>query len=221
MQVSDNIERHLGLAPAAALGRTLADVLGAEAAGVLAPELPGAGERPSFAATVRLANKAFDVLVHRHDALLMLEFEAVQRAGAADFRHLYPLVGNFLQQLDDTDSVESMGAMAADQIRAVTGFNRVLVYKFDAEGHGHVFAESNDGVLPACLGQRFPASDIPRQARELYAANRIRLIHDANYAPARLVPPDNPLTGTPNDLSFAALRSVSPANTGLGKTSLS
>ncbi|WP_338764623.1 ATP-binding protein [Massilia sp. METH4] len=213
VQASDNLARYVGVAPEAALGRTLADVIGAAAAAELAPEFAGAGERPSFAATVRLAESgAFDVLVHRYDALLMLEFEAVQRTGVADFRHLYPLVGNFLQQVHDTDTVETMSARAADEIRAVTGFNRVLVYKFDAEGHGHVLAESNDGNLPSYLGQRFPASDIPRQARELYASNRIRLIRDANYTPSRLVPAENPLTGAPNDLSFAALRSVSPVH---------
>lgn len=213
VQVSDNVERYLDLAPAAALGRPLAQVIGDDAAAQLVPELPHAGERPSFVGTVRLANRgAFDVLVHRYDALLMLEFEAVTRAGAADFRHLYPLVGNFLQQLDDTDTIETMSARAAGEIRGVTGFNRVLVYKFDDEGHGHVLAESNDGKLPSYLGQRFPASDIPRQARELYVANRIRLIGDANYVPSRLVPPENPLTGAANDLSFAALRSVSPVH---------
>ncbi|MBB3222484.1 ATP-binding protein [Pseudoduganella umbonata] len=212
VQVSDNVERWMGVAPSAALGRPLHEVIDAGAAARLAPELPAAGERPSFAATVRLPGGVFDVLVHRYDALLMLEFEAVQRTGAADFRHLYPLVGNFLQQLDDSDPVETMSARAADEIRGITGFNRVLVYRFDAEGHGHVLAESNDGQLPSYLGQRFPASDIPRQARELYASNRIRLIHDADYAPSRLVPAENPLTGAPNDLSFAALRSVSPVH---------
>ncbi|HEU4777391.1 MAG TPA: ATP-binding protein, partial [Telluria sp.] len=95
-------------------------------------------------------------------------------------------------------------------IRAVTGFGRVMVYQFDRDGNGHVVAEAREAHYHSYLGQRFPASDIPRQARELYTLNRIRLIQDANYTPARLVPPANPLSGAPNDLSFAALRSVSP-----------
>ncbi|TWI66625.1 light-regulated signal transduction histidine kinase (bacteriophytochrome) [Pseudoduganella lurida] len=216
VQASDNLAHHLGVSATAALGRTLAGVVGdaiaAQLEGELAGELSSVAGRPNFAATVRLNGGCFDVLVHRYDALLMLEFEAVQRTGVADFRHLYPLVGDFLQKLGDGDPVEKMSATAAAEIRAVTGFNRVLVYRFDDEGHGHVLAESGDGGLPSYLGQRFPATDIPKQARELYALNRIRLIHDANYTPARLVPPENPLTGALNDLSFAALRSVSPVH---------
>ena len=217
VQASDNLDHHLGQAPAAVLGRTLAEAIGAPAAAQLQPELDSAQlrERPGFVATIRLAagdERCFDVLAHRYDALLMLEFEAVTRPGAADFRHLYPLVGDFLQQLSDTDTVEEMSRTAAAEIRAVTGLGRVLVYKFDNEDHGHVLAESNDGSLPSYLGQRFPATDIPKQARELYASNRIRLIGDANYQPARLVPPENPVTHAPNDLSFAALRSVSPVH---------
>ncbi|GGY79399.1 histidine kinase [Pseudoduganella plicata] len=217
VQASENVESYLGKPPEAVLGCTLADAVGADAAVQLLPEL-GRGqvrERPGFVATIRLATGGtggFDVLAHYYDELTMLEFEAVTRSGAADFRHVFPLVGDFLQQLDDNDTVEDMSRTAAREIRAVTGFGRVLVYKFDNDDHGHVLAESNDGSLPSYLGQRFPATDIPKQARELYASNRIRLISDANYRPARLVPADNPVTNAPNDLSFAALRSVSPVH---------
>jgi light-regulated signal transduction histidine kinase (bacteriophytochrome) len=87
-----------------------------------------------------------------------------------------------------------------------------MVYQFDADGHGHVTAESKEDGYHSYMGQHFPASDIPVQARELYALSRIRLIQDANYTPAPLVPSLNPMTGKPNDLSFAALRSVSPVH---------
>jgi chemotaxis family two-component system sensor kinase Cph1 len=73
-------------------------------------------------------------------------------------------------------------------------------------------AEAKEDGYHSYMGQHFPASDIPAQARELYALSRIRLIQDANYTPAPLVPALNPLTGKPNDLSFAALRSVSPVH---------
>ncbi|MGB9990829.1 ATP-binding protein [Massilia sp. SM-13] len=212
VQASNNVLQHLDQAVPALLGQPLAALVGEEAMRALAGEITPEklSSRPVFAATVALASgRHYDVLAHSYDGLLMLEFEAVTHS-AADFRHLYPLVARFLQSLDDADSVQQMCAAAAVQVHQATGFGRVLVYSFDAEGNGHVLAESNDGSLPSCLGQYFPASDIPRQARELYLLNRIRLIPDANYEAARLEPALNPLTGKPNDLSFAALRSVSP-----------
>ena len=147
---------------------------------------------------------------HAWDGFFILEFVATDRHAPADFRQLFPLVGEFMQKLPGATTIDAMSTLAARQIRALTGFGRVMVYQFDRDGHGHVMAECRADDYPSYLGQHFPASDIPRQARELYRVNRIRLISDANYTPSRIVPPTNPLTGAPNDLSFAALRSVSP-----------
>ena len=213
LQASENLEQHIGVAPAGAIGQQLARVIGEAAATLLATELGATrvAERPLYLGTVCIGGACyFDVLAHRYDSVLMLEFESVERRAPADFRNLYPLVGEFLLKLNDTNTTEAMSALAADEIRAVTGYGRVMVYQFDHDGHGHVIAESLADGYHSYLGQRFPATDIPRQARELYTLNRIRLIHDANYTPARLVPAINPVTGAPNDLSFAALRSVSP-----------
>jgi len=213
VQVSDNLARFTGIAPGQALGRPLADVIGDGAAAALAPMLGGGQlrERPAYIAAVSLEGDPYDVLAHAYDALLILEFEPA-RGRAADVQQLYPLVGDFLNKISDADSIAALGQLAASEIRALTGFGRVLVYSFDDEGHGTVLAEALSEGYDSYLGQRFPASDIPRQARELYVANRIRLIQDADYAPARLVPPENPLSGKANDLSFAALRSVSPVH---------
>jgi chemotaxis family two-component system sensor kinase Cph1 len=215
LQASDNLGAHTGMAAAAALGQPLAAVIGNGAARMLANELhlDKIGTRPSYLGTISLANGAsFDVLGHGYDSLLLLEFEASERSAQADFRHLFPLVSEFLLELPGAATVEAMSDLAARQIRSLTGFGRVMVYEFDPDGHGHVVAECRADGYPSYLGQRFPASDIPRQARELYTVNRIRLIQDANYTPARLLPENNPLSGRPNDLSFAALRSVSPVH---------
>ncbi|WP_426173679.1 GAF domain-containing protein [Massilia sp. TWR1-2-2] len=215
LQASDNLATHTGVAAELAVGQPLAAVIGNEAARVLASELHSGkiGTRPSYLGTINLANGAgFDVLGHGYDSLLLLEFEASERGAQADFRHLFPLVSEFLLALPSAVSVEAMSDLAARQIRSLTGFGRVMVYQFDQDGNGHVMAECRADGYPSYLGQRFPASDIPRQARELYVVNRIRLIQDADYTPARLVPETNPLSGRPNDLSFAALRSVSPVH---------
>ncbi|WP_226929351.1 ATP-binding protein [Janthinobacterium aquaticum] len=212
VQASDNLAALTGVALEQALGQGLPVVLGVAAAQLQAELAANViGAQPSYMGTLRTPNgRHFDVLAHTHDQLLLLEFEAVARVAPPDFRHLYPKVGNFLLKINDLQDIVEMSDLAAQQLRDVTGFGRVMVYQFDRDGHGLVLAESRAPGYSSYLGQRFPASDIPRQARELYRLNRIRLIQDAHYAPARLVPPINPATGAPNDLTYAALRSVSP-----------
>jgi len=212
LQVSDNLADFTGVPPEQALGRPLADVIGARSAQALEHNLQGGQlrERPAYIATVGLEGEPFDVLAHAYDQLLVLEFERARGTVDGGIQQLYPLVGDFLNKISDADTIVELCQLAANEISALTGFGRVLVYSFDDEGHGNVLAECLAEDYDGYLGQRFPATDIPRQARELYLANRIRLIQDADYEPARLVPPENPLTGQANDLSFASLRSVSP-----------
>ena len=213
LQASANLAQMTGVAFEPALQQDLSAILGDQAGAQIEAELAQGtlGAQPTHMGTIRVAGAGyFDVLGHVHDRLLLLEFEAVSRATPPDFRYLYPKVGNFLLKINDVQDVVEMSLLAAQQLRDVTGFGRVMVYQFDRDGHGHVLAESRDESYDSYLGLRFPATDIPRQARELYMLNRIRLIQDANYTPARIEPAMNPVTGLPNDLSHAALRSVSP-----------
>jgi light-regulated signal transduction histidine kinase (bacteriophytochrome) len=215
LQASENAAPPLGRALDALLGQPLVSAFDAAAGATLQRELDATVLRaqPAYLTTLMLAEgRRYDVLGHAYDGLLTLEFEPTERTGTADFRHLGSLLGDFLLKLNDADSVAAMSQHAAQEMREVTGFGRVLVYRFDDEGHGHVLAESRDAAYDSYLGQRFPQSDIPRQARELYVRNRIRLIPNANYTPAPLVPVLHPLSGAPNDLAHAALRSVSPVH---------
>jgi light-regulated signal transduction histidine kinase (bacteriophytochrome) len=213
LQASANLEHWTGIAAAQAPGRPLAAVIGTVAHQRLAAGLSDGtlGARPFYLGTVTLGNERHvDVLAHAWDEVVIVEFEPVDRATPADFRELYPLIGDFLLKVNESAGVAALAQLATQHIRAVTGFGRVMAYQFDRDGHGHVMAESRDPAYHSYLGQHFPASDIPAQARELYTLSRIRLIQDANYTPAPLVPAANPATDRPNDLSFAALRSVSP-----------
>ncbi|EJT86015.1 GAF sensor signal transduction histidine kinase [Pseudomonas putida S11] len=153
------------------------------------------------------------LLVHRHDQVLIAEFEPprlpADLVGQGDY---YPLVRSFVGRLHQAGSLEELLQQAVLQLKRITGFGRVKAYRFDAEGNGQVLAEVADPGYPSYLGLCFPASDIPRQARELYRINRIRVIEDANYQASPLLPAANPRTGKPLDLSFAALRSVSPVH---------
>lgn len=147
------------------------------------------------------------LMAHRADPVIVVEAEHAEEAMASD---IFPGLRSFVDRL----AAQSDAAGSLDEtvrfVHDLTGFDRVLAYRFDEDWNGHVVAEAGNGKLPSYLDLRFPASDIPAQARALYASNRVRLIPDVNYTPAPIEPAFNPETGLPLDLSFAQLRSVSP-----------
>jgi light-regulated signal transduction histidine kinase (bacteriophytochrome) len=102
----------------------------------------------------------------------------------------------------------SLCERAATAFRELTAYDRVMIYRFLDDGSGTVVAEDRDPALGSFLNHRFPASDIPRQARALYIRNRVRVIPDASYDPAPIRPAEAGLAGL--DLSDSLLRSVSP-----------
>jgi len=115
-----------------------------------------------------------------------------------------------MTRVQEASEVSAFLQATAEAVRAETGFDRVMVYRFQPDNSGVVIAEARDEELEPYLGQRYPASDIPKQARDLYLRNRIRSIPDARYTPAPLIPALNSVTGKPLDLTFSTLRSVSP-----------
>lgn len=204
---------HDAVADRNAVGRRLCDILGPDATSLLdgiADRLPAVGV--IHLGLIKRAAAAYHLLAHRADGAVIVELERLGRQEPGSFDEIYPHVRAFLDRLQRTRSVEELTALAAHEVRRLTGLDRVLVYRFDEQWNGAVIAEDRNERLPSCLGLRFPASDIPAQARELYRLNRLRLIADAGYTPAGIVPALNPLTGRPIDLSFAVLRSVSPVH---------
>jgi len=219
LQASDNIERWLGVPARELVGCTFADVVSDsfDLRTQLA-RLPSDDVFPFHIGDVRLRQGAritdrLRLLTHRHDQVLIAEFEPFrQAAGITDQGDYYPLVRGFVSSLNNAGDLAELLQQTVLQIKRITGFGRVKAYRFDAEGNGQVLAEVADEGYPQYLGLCFPAADIPRQARELYRVNRIRVIEDANYQASPLVPGTNPRTGKPLDMSFAALRSVSPVH---------
>ncbi|WP_144108359.1 ATP-binding protein [Paraburkholderia sp. BCC1886] len=153
----------------------------------------------------------FAVTVHRYKGATIVELEPARDTHDV-FASMYPLVRTFINRLEEAASVEDLAQIVADEVQRITGFGRTMVYSFDATGSGHVLAEHVEPGYASYAGQRFPGSDIPMQARALYVRNRIRLIADADYQAAPLVPPLHPSTQKPTDLTFASLRSISPVH---------
>ncbi|WP_144163132.1 ATP-binding protein [Paraburkholderia sp. BCC1885] len=219
LQVSDNISALAGATAQQLLGQPLERVLGATAELALnalcALETEGV---PLYAGSIDDPRSAsgqpatpLAVVVHRLNGINLIELEPAR--GTNDvFASIYPLVRTFINRLQEVQSVDGLAALAAQEVHRIAGFGRTLVYSFDQDGHGHVLAEASEPGYPSYLDQHFPASDIPAQARALYVRNRIRLIADADYAPAALVPALHPSTGQPTDLTYSSLRSVSPVH---------
>jgi chemotaxis family two-component system sensor kinase Cph1 len=150
----------------------------------------------------------YKLILHRHDQLLWVEGEPVADAAISAFD--LPALNLTLGHLLTADTVLNLCQGVAEQVRALTGFDRVAVYRFAEDGSGHVIAEAQRPDLPPWLGLHYPATDIPQQARALYLKNWLRFIADVAYVPAPLVPALHPGTGRPPDMTYAALRSVSP-----------
>lgn len=148
---------------------------------------------------------AFDVAVHANKGHTLLEFVPSRETRITPLELSRALIG----RLDKSGEVADLLNSAARIVRAFFEYDRVMVYRFAADGSGEVASESKRGDLERFIGQHFPASDIPQQARQLYLANTIRVISDAQGARVALEPVLD-ASGEPLDLSFAHLRSVSP-----------
>jgi two-component system, chemotaxis family, sensor kinase Cph1 len=169
-------------------------------------------DSPQHVAVVKIGQSDFHLLLHRRFGVLVLELEPLHSDALVSLHDLYAVALHSLSRLESATDIESLCQAAADEVARVSGFDKVMVYQFDADWNGIVIAESKTEQFESYLGLRFPASDIPAQARQLYLLNRLRIIPDANYQPVPIVPVLNPQTGAPLDLSFSFLRSVSPVH---------
>ncbi|WP_043832114.1 ATP-binding protein [Muricoccus aerilatus] len=201
---------------AVAFGEPIERVLPNDWVKVLRPKLrglPSVGpmQLGRFRAT---SGAAFQAVGHRSpDGQVVLELEVEGDDEGPEARStleaLYPGVRDAYARLGRVATPELLAATTAAAVRRITGFDRVLVYRFEDNWDGTVIAEDRNERLPSYLGLRFPASDIPAQARRLYELNPQRLIADAGYSPVTILQAED---GPPLDLTFSSLRSVSPVH---------
>lgn len=148
----------------------------------------------------------FDCSVHRSGGQLVLEFEKHDPAG---FGNHIASIRPMMAGLDAIDGVDALCEAAAQRLRALLEFDRVMVYRFHPDGSGEVIAEARESAVDSFSGLRYPKSDIPQQARALYLRNRLRIIANVADTPVPIVP-DGQVGGEPLDLSLSTLRAVSP-----------
>ena len=213
VQVSSNVEQILGRAPEEYLGKPLAGFLDDEQ--FKAVQFALSVVDPTENNPVKLNLQArhepvlLDGIVHGHEGFHFLELEPSTAARQTFFLDFYKAVSRATRELQSADSMSRLLQAAAHEFRNITEFDRVMIYKFLPGDEGQVVAESAKDGLGSFLDLRFPASDIPEQARRLYLLNPIRLIADVAAKPVPVVPPINPESSRPVDLSFSSLRAVS------------
>lgn len=209
-QAAGDTEIYFGIAKPALVGQQLEIQLGSAARVRLEAQFaPGsASPRSTVALEVAIGGRRFDTAAHLHDGQIILELEP-QRPLPGD--EVIDLVHSMIGQIQGADDLDALLQSFADQIRSVTGYHRVMVYRFRDDDSGHVVAESRASEqVPSYLHLHYPASDIPAQARDLYRRTWIRYIPDVDHRPEPLWPPLNPRTRRPLDMSYSRLRAVSP-----------
>ncbi|MGQ0674338.1 MAG: GAF domain-containing protein [Hyphomicrobium sp.] len=210
LQAGGDTRRLLGVALTDLLGTPLADWFSAEHVARVRDLIATAGAmvRPlhAFSAHLEGAERRIEVTAHRSSGFVVLEIEPQDDNGTGDF---LSVVQNMIRKIQPALSVDASCRIIVDEVRAVSGFDRVMVYRFLPDGAGVVEAEAKRADLQSYLGLHYPASDIPKQARELYLRNWLRLIPDARYTPVPLVT-WNRHRPPALDLSHSTLRSVSP-----------
>ncbi len=172
--------------------------------------------------TVQGQPVSFNGIVHRNpQQALILELEPSLDTGrdpqlspltsSLGQRHWHSHVAKtMIAQFQTISSLPNLLQTVAQEIRRLIGVTRVMIYQFDEQWNGCVVAEDRREDLIPYLNLHYPASDIPKQARELYLRNPLRLIVDVYSQPSQILPTLYSATGTPLDLSFSALRAVSP-----------
>ncbi|MCU0768726.1 MAG: GAF domain-containing protein [Burkholderiaceae bacterium] len=221
IQASANCEQLLGRGTAQLLLHPLADLGSDLTAAVRRAAAEPLLEPGRLRASVPMGAGAieFEGSVHRvAGAGLVLELEpraAVDPHDAGietvdcDTETLLERVNAAVERFSVASNIGALSHAVVGAIRDLTGYDRVMVYRFDPDGHGKIIAEARHARLESLLGHQYPASDIPQRARELYIRNRVRVLVDVGYQAARLEPPLLP-DGQPLDMSLSYLRSMSP-----------
>ncbi|NML11917.1 GAF domain-containing protein [Sphingobium sp. AR-3-1] len=208
-RVSANSAQFIGLSPDDMLGKPIHTLLDAEAIHALRNRItllrgPDSVER-LFSIPLIAGGPTFDVAVHFSGSLVVVEAEPA----AHDEMEASSTVRSMVARLAQADSMTAFLRDGARQVRALTGFDRVMVYRFADGGDGEVVAEALKPGIDSFFGLHYPASDIPAQARALYMRNIFRVIADVKAPPVPIVPQLDP-TGAALDMSLCLTRAVSP-----------
>jgi light-regulated signal transduction histidine kinase (bacteriophytochrome) len=210
VQASANLEDHLGIRHERAIGRPLSDLIGSGTLHGLRNRLavirgPDMAER-LFGIALSEGGPPFDVTLHLGDQGILIEAEPSQAGNQGGSTMS---VRSMMARLDKAASLDAFLREGARQARALTGYDRVAICRFDEAGTGEMVAEALAVGIASLLGQRFPATDAALEERALHLRNPFRIVADVDAEPVPILP-EGDTQGRPLDLSVALLRAASP-----------
>lgn len=208
--VSENITELCGTGLSECIGKDLAEVVDADYCAII--------NKHWQTETLQLFNPT-SVLIKRADSelrkmtaiatyngsVILIALEPDSKVSDKAYESVLKMLKNSVQSLMGVHKLDLIYQTVVEEVKRFSGFDRVMLYQFDHEYNGEVIAEAKEAHLNAFLKQHFPESDIPKQARELYIKNPIRLLCDVEAEVSRLYPAQPHV-----DLSYCSLRSVSP-----------
>lgn len=165
----------------------------------------------------------YSVLVHKSEEHHIIELETASKEDT-ELTFLNSLSFEFARLSGEARSLKELCQKVSEHIKRITDYDRVMIYKFDQDYNGEVYAEAKEEELESFLGLHYPHTDIPPQARALYMTNHVRMISDVNYTPVPVLTSGKENTHKSLNLGLATLRSVSPIhisylqNMGVGAT---
>lgn len=210
LQMSENVGQIWGITALALVGQSLQRLFSRPQVRRVAELLQQDNLELNNPFELKARGHTFRSTLYRTKSDLILELEpqlATDKTPSMQFCHRLQMS---VLSLRSTTSIQDLVQTLAKQVRVLTGFDRVMIYRFEADDHGVVVAEEKEAHLESYLGLHFPATDIPVLARQLFLRNWVRAIPDIHYIPARLIPTDAVLP--PLDMSSCILRGVSPCH---------
>ncbi len=215
LQASSNINCFIDCPVEGALGKSLIELMGGASARQIEQLIEDAKVHDNatglVSASLQQMSVDLDVHIYRDESLWILELchdiGLPKREKLGEL--LMRLQDSLLATKSDTETISYFEEIT-QLVQSLTGYDSVMAYRFEANWDGEVIAQSRIETAPSYLGTQFPASDIPPQARELYTKNLVRIVTDVNAEPIAIIPTLNPVSQQPLDMTYSALRSLSP-----------
>ena len=217
LQSSENLVDFFGISSDQANGKALALLIGKPATLQIDQLIQKLGDKDTITGKVNIIQKQSSYNLNAHlyalEWFLVLEVEHDQYQDTQAEGNLAQLMLDIQQTMlsteNDADSSRYFDRIV-ELVRDLTGYDSVMTYRFDSNWDGEVISQSRVEESPSFLGLQFPSCDIPPQARSLYTKNLVRMVADIDVTPVVILPMINPVSQLPLDMTYSALRSLSP-----------